>query len=325
VDSRWVFSVKYDELGNPLKYKARLVARGFTQKYQVDYDETFAPVARISSFRFILSLAVQNDLKVHQMDVKTAFLNGTINEEIYMNLPQGVSINGENVCKLNKAIYGLKQAARYWFEGFELALKECEFANSPVDHCIYILDRGDIKENIYVLLHVDDVVIATPDMTRMNNFKKYLMEKFRMTVLKEIRHFSGIRIVMQENKICLSQAAYVKRVLNKFNMNDCNAVSTPLPNKLNYESLNSDENCSALCRNLIGCLMYIMLCTRPDLATAVNILSRYSSKNNSELWQCLKRVLKYLKGRINMKLIFKKNAVFENTLVGYVDSDWGGN
>lgn len=146
----------------------------------------------------------------------------------------------------------------------------------------------------------------------MNSFKKYLMEKFRMTDLKEIRHFIGIRIEVYDHKICLSQVAYIKRVLNKFNMDDCNAVSTPLPNKLNYEALNSDENSNAPCRNLIGCFLYVMLCTRPDLATVVNILSRYCSKNNSELWQCLKRVLRYLKGSIDMKLVFKKKAEFEN-------------
>jgi len=324
VDSRWVFSVKYNELGNPIRYKARLVARGFTQKYQIDYEETFAPVARISSFRFILSLVIQYNLKVHQMDVKTAFLNGTLKEEIYMRLPQGISCNSDNVCKLNKAIYGLKQAARCWFEVFEQALKECEFVNSSVDRCIYILDKGNINENIYVLLYVDDVVIATGDMTRMNNFKRYLMEKFRMTDLNEIKHFIGIRIEMQEDKIYLSQSAYVKKILSKFNMENCNAVSTPLPSKINYELLNSDEDCNTPCRSLIGCLMYIMLCTRPDLTTAVNILSRYSSKNNSELWQNLKRVLRYLKGTIDMKLIFKKNLAFENKIIGYVDSDWAG-
>jgi len=244
------------------------------------------------------------------MDVKTAFLNGTLKEEIYMRLPQGIQWKGDNVCRLNKAIYGLKKATICWFEVFEQALMDCEFVNASVDRCIYILDKGDIRENIYVLIYVDDVVIATGNMITMAKFKNYLMKKFRMTDLKEIKHFIGIRIEMHEDKIFLSQAAYVKRILNKFNMDNCNAVSTPLPNKLNYELLNSDENCNAPCRNLIGCLMYIMLCTRPDLTTAVNILSRYSSKNNSELWQCLKRVLRYLKGTIEMKLIFKRSAEF---------------
>jgi len=108
-------------------------------------------------------------------------------------------------------------------------------------------------------------------------------------------------------------------------MSDCKSVSTPLATKLNYELLNSDEWYDAPCRNLVGCLMYVMLCTRPDLVTAVNILSRYMNKNNAELWICLKRILRYLKGNIDMKLEFKKNLSFENVIVGYADSDWGGN
>jgi len=125
VDCRWVFSIKQDEFGNLVKYKARLVARGFTQEYMTDYDETFAPVARISSFRFLLALSNQYDLMVHHMDVKTAFLNGTLKDDIYMSVPKGLNRSYENkVCKLIKAIYGLKQAARCWFEVFESVLKD---------------------------------------------------------------------------------------------------------------------------------------------------------------------------------------------------------
>lgn len=112
VDCKWVFTIKHDELGRPTRYKARLVARGFTQEYLIDYDETFAPVARISSFRIIMSLANQYGLKIHHMDVKTAFLNGVLKEEIYMRAPPGLACAGNQVCRLNRAIYGLKQAAR---------------------------------------------------------------------------------------------------------------------------------------------------------------------------------------------------------------------
>ena len=119
-----VFSLKNDEFGNPIKYKARLVAKGFSQKYLIDYNETFAPVARISSFRFLIAFANQNCLLIHHMDVKTVFLNGTLKEEIYMKVPEGIKNEDNKVCKLNKALYGLKQAARCWFEEFEKALTE---------------------------------------------------------------------------------------------------------------------------------------------------------------------------------------------------------
>jgi len=145
-----------------------------------------------------------------------------------------------------------------------------------------------------------------------------------MTDLCEIRHFIGIKIDRKDDQICLSQSAYIKNVLKKFNTEDCNPVSTPLPSKLNYEDLQSEEPCEAPCRNLIDCLMYIMLCTRPDLSTSISILSRYNN-NNKELWQCLKRVLRYLKGTVDLKLSFKRNLKMDNILIGYVDSDWAGN
>ena len=324
VDCKWVFTVKNDEFGNPLKFKARVVARGFSQVYLTDYNETFAPVARIPSFRFVIAFSNQFNLLVHHMDVKTAFLNGILKEEIYMRVPEGVECKANQVCKLNKAIYGLKQAARCWFEMFEKVLFEKGFRNSAVDRCIYILDRGHVSKNIYVVLYVDDLVIATANFETMNRFKNYLMEKFFMTDLKDIKLFLGIRVLRSENKITLDQSAYIKTILDKFNMSDCKAVSTPLENKLNYRVLNSDEKFDAPCRNLIGCLMYVMLCTRPDLSVAVNILSRYLTKNNKELWQCLKRVLRYLKGSIDIKLNYMRGN-YNDLLIGYVDSDWGGN
>lgn len=324
VDCKWVFTIKNDEYGNPSKYKARLVARGFSQEYLVDYEETFAPVARISSFRFILAFSNQFNLLVHHMDVKTAFLNGVLKEEIYMKVPEGVKSKSNQVCKLHKALYGLKQAARCWFEVFEQALKDTGFKNSSVDRCIYLLDKGSVSRNIYVVLYVDDLVIATANTETMISFKKYLKEKFCMVDLHDIKLFVGIKIERSGNKITLDQSAYLKTVLSKFKMHDCNAVSTPLQNKLDYKALNSDEKYDAPCRNLIGCLMYVMLCTRPDLSTAVNILSRYTNKNNKELWQSLKRVLRYIKGSLDIKLIYVRSD-YNNILSGYVDSDWGSN
>lgn len=284
IDCKWIFTVKNDESGKPVRYKARLVARGFSQEYLTDYTETFAPVARIAGFRFMISFANQNKLLIHHMDVKTAFLNGNLKEQIFMKVPEGVVFPENHVCKLNKALYGLKQAARCWFELFELSLKERGFQNSSVDRCIFILDKGDISKNIYVVLYVDDLVIACANNKTMMDFKNYLMNQFKMTDLKDIKLFLGIRVTRcDDDTITLDQTVYIKTVLSKFNMQDCKPVNTPLETKPNYESLNSDEKYNAPCRNVIGCLMYIMLCTRPDLSTSINILSRYTNKNNKEL------------------------------------------
>ena len=326
VDCKWVFALKTDEFGNPARYKARLVARGFMQEYMVDYQETFAPVARIASFRFLLALANQYNLLVHHMDVKTAFLNGILKEEIYMRIPEGIKVdpNKNLVCRLNKALYGLKQAARCWFQVFENTLKEVGFKNSPVERCVYILDKGNIDKNIYVILYVDDLVIITKDVKRMTNFKNYVKQKFSMSDLGEIKLFLGIRIIRTENKITLDQSAYIKTILNKFNMNGCHSVSTPMECKIDYFALDSNTYYEAPSQNLLGCLMYLMVCTRPDLSNSINILSRFASKKNKLLWDYLKRVLSYLKGTIDLKLAFTRNQNFSEFLTGYVDSDLGG-
>lgn len=324
VACKWVFAIKNNEFGEKVKYKARLVACGYSQKFAEDYDQTFAPVARIASLRILTAFANQFDLLIHQMDVKTAFLNGVLKEEIYMRIPEGMESKENHVCKLNKALYGLKQGARCWFETFEIKLLKVDFKTSPADRCIYFLDRGDISKNIYVILYVDDVVIICKDLKTMMSFKRYLMSEFSMVDLGSIRLFLGIKFERGNEEITMSQCAYIDAVLKKFNMSDCNPISNPLPSKLNFEALNSDERCDAPCQSLIGCLMYIMLSTRPDLSTAVNILSRFASKNNKELWQCLKRVLRYLKGSRALKLTYKRNNDHEHILSGFVDSDWAG-
>lgn len=158
----------------------------------------------------------------------------------------------------------------------------------------------------------------------MKNFKLYLKNQFEMVDMDEIRLFLGINVQRRHNEISIDQTIYLENVLKRFNMSDCNPVNTPLPVKLDSEALNSNEVFEAPSRNLIGCLMYAMQCTRPDLCTAINFLSRYQNKNNKELWQNLKRVLRYIKGTIKLKLTYSKSLNIES-LVGYVDADWGGN
>lgn len=181
IGCKWVFNIKNDASGNPIRYKARLVAKGYTQQYQVDYDETFAPVAGITSFRFLLAIANKFNLKVHHMDVKTAFLNGKLDEEIYMRAPEGMPNEENMVCKLNKSLYGLKQAARCWFIELDKVLREMDFVESPVDRCIYTLRGHSIQKNVYIILYVNDLVIITGDNNKMTKIKE------------EISLFLGIR------------------------------------------------------------------------------------------------------------------------------------
>lgn len=322
VSCKWVFTLKNNELGEPVRYKARLVARGFTQEYLQDYDETFAPVARLTTFRFILAFANQFNLYVHHMDVKTAFLNGILKENIYMEVPEGILAQDNQVCKLNKTLYGLKQSSRCWFERFDLVLKDMGFKNSKVDPCLYILDKNNIDKNIYIVLYVDDLIISTKNKEILQVYKNNLMQKFQMTDLNEIKVFLGITVERTENTISLNQSTYLQNVLNSFSMSDCNPSKSPLPCKLNYLALNSDVYYNAPCRNVIGCLMYAMICTRPDICASINILSRFQSKNNEELWKCLKHLLRYIKGSSNLKLTYRK-CDYKQLIIGYADSDWG--
>lgn len=324
ISCKWVFNIKNNERGEPSKYKARLVARGFSQQYLEDYDETFAPVTRITTLRFMLAFSNQYDLLIHHMDVKTAFLNGILKEEIYMEVPDGIKADRDQVCRLNKSLYGLKQSSRCWFERFDNIITQKGFKNSKVDPCLYILDKGHIMKNIYIVLYVDDLLIATKDINTLTNFKSHLMQSFKMTDLQEIKFFLGIQIKRTKDKLTLDQSTYLKNVLNKFSMSDCVPIKSPLPSKLNYKALNSEVYYNAPSRNLIGCLMYAMLCTRPDISAAVNILSRYQSKNNKELWNSLKNLLRYIKGTVDLKLTYRKTN-FKSLIIGYADSDWGNN
>jgi hypothetical protein len=168
-----------------------------------------------------------------------------------------------------------------------------------------------------VLLYVDDVLIITYNAETMTNFKAFLMQQLRMIDLKQISLFLGIRVIRSENEITLDQTIFLKNIVTKFNMSDCKPVATPLPVQINYEELNSNISYNAPCKNLVGCLMYAMLCTRPDMYAAINILSR---KNNKELWQCLKRVLRYIKGTLDLKLVYKRST-YTNVVIGYADAD----
>ena len=192
------------------------------------------------------------------------------------------------------------------------------FQNSPVDRCVYILNRGDISKNIHIILNVDDLVIATEDINEMNRIKSYLGNKFKMTNLKDIKVFLGVRILRDNNKISLDQTSYINTVLHKFNIYDCKPNKTPLVEKLEFDKLDLDEYYDAPCQNLLGCLMYLMVCTTPDLSFTINVLRRFVNKNNRTVWQ-------YIKGTSDSKLVYKRNV--ENNLeilTGYVDSDWAG-
>ena len=197
VGCKWVYKIKYDKDGHINKYKARLVAKGFTQKYGIDYDETFAPVARFSSIRALLAMGAQFDLEIHQMDVKTAFFNGDIDTEIFMKQPDGYQEKGKEhlVCRLNKSIYGLKQAGRAWYEKINHELLNLGMKQSQSDNCIYTKITN--SEILIIALYVDDLLILTKSLMEMNKIKEQLTSRFEMKDLGEAKFILGIEIVKE--------------------------------------------------------------------------------------------------------------------------------
>src|SRR6266576_1199903 len=310
-------------MGRNVRYKVHLVAKGFSQAYKLDFDVTFVPVARLASFRLLVAIANQFELSMHHMDVTTAFLNGTLTENIYMEVPEGISHEPGSVCKLNKTLYGLKQASRGWFTKFDSVITGLGFRSVESDYCLYVKYDENSDNIIFLLIYVDDLIIVCKNYTLLQEVKKYLSNVFKMVDLGPLKHFLGIKVDRTENTISLSQSVFLESILSRFRMTDCHPCKTPLEVGLDYEKLNVDDfNCTKPCRSAIGCLMYAMLCTRPDLCATISILSRFQSKNNEELWNHIKCVLRYIKGTINLKLTYRRNP-FKLFLSGFVDADWG--
>lgn len=324
VDCKWVFKVKRDEIGNVNRYKARLVAKGFSQRKGFDFDETYAPVARITTVRTLLAVANKRGYFIHQMDVRTAFLNGVLKEEIYMKQPEGLDSDKPGlVCKLNKALYGLKQAPRSWNEQFDSFIKSIGFSRSKVDTCMYQMNvKGSV---VYLLLYVDDIILASDQMYLIEKLKQQLSKRFEMTDMGELKIFLGLKVDRDKSKgtLKISQSKYISNLLERFGMNDCNPIATPLEPNLKLEARKPEEELTKKpYRELIGCLTYLALASRPDISVAVNFFSRFQSAPTDTHWCHLKRILRYLKGTINLGLMYNRHGE-EEPLLGYADADWG--
>ena len=328
VGCKWIFRIKRDAQGNIKTWKARLVAKGYAQTEGVDYFDTFAPVAKFVSIRVLLSWAAIMGWEVHHMDVKTAFLHGKLEEEIYMEQPEGFAKKGEEdmVCLLVKSLYGLKQAPRAWNKKLHEQLVTLGFKRCESDHNVYL--REHKKGLVYLLVYVDDMLIVADSMLAMDACKVDLSKCFTMTDLGEASYFLGMEINRDKdaNTIHLQQGAYIKKVLERFDMADCAPMRTPFPTgiKLPLGAEGNYNKSFPEYASAVGSLMYLMVCTRPDLAFAVGAVSRFMSCPVEEHWEAVKRILRYVQGTKDNKLVLG-GVVGEATMVGYTDADWGGN
>lgn len=326
IGSKWVFKVKYDEQGQPSQYKARLVAKGFEQNDQSELGDIYAPVAKLGTVRILLAVATHLNLPIYQMDVQSAFLYGDIEEEVYMSKPEGVGGDGATVYRLNKSLYGLKKSPKYWNEKFNRVMEQDGFERSKHDCCLFM--KNSIKSKLYVLMYVDDLLIVGSDEREIRKVKLNLKNNFKMKDLGEASNYLGINISQdrKEGTLKLNQTQFLKSVLVKYGMENCRSVATPMDPSVKIskdDQQSEDRELETKCRKLIGSLMYAAVGTRPDLCATLSFLSRYQNCASEVLWTALKRVLRYIRGTLNVSLVYRRLSSAP-TVEGYVDADWGG-
>ncbi|CCM06583.1 uncharacterized protein FIBRA_08861 [Fibroporia radiculosa] len=317
VKNKWVFKHKADG-----RCRSRLVAKGFTQVEGIDYNETFSPVARYESIRFLFAMAAQEDWDIHSMDVKTAFLNGELDEEIYMEQPEGFTSLGQEdkVCRLKKAIYGLKQVSRTWNLKIHRTLVKLGFTRTYSDTGVYVYRRQKGDSITVIILYVDDVTLMGDSMNHIQQTTRALSKAYGMTDLGKIQSFLGMHITHDRPNRVLSidQEHYLAGVLERFGMSDSNPVRTPLPSGAKLVSpLVADPNyvadteLIAQYQSLIRSLLYAEIGTRPDIAYAITRLAKYSHHPSKELLGYAKHILRV--------------ATPSSNLIGFSDSDWAEN
>ncbi|KAK9178380.1 hypothetical protein WN943_027570 [Citrus x changshan-huyou] len=320
IGCKWIYRIKYHSDGSIERCKARLVILGNNQIEGVDYNETFAPVAKMVSVRTFLAVAVARDWELHQMDVNNAFLHGDLDEEVYMQLPPGFSTTSSGkVCRLRKSLYGLSQAPRNWFAKLAGALKSFGFVQSYADYSLFTFERHDIS--IHVLIYVDDLIIAGNNTTAISTFKAYLSCCFHMKDLGVLKYFLGIEISRGPTSMFLSQRKYTLDILAETGL--LGAKPTRYPIDQNHRlALDDGPMYSDLVqyRKLIGRLIYLTI-TRPELCYSVHVLAQFMQCPREIHWEVAIRVLRYLKGHSGQGIFLRRDSALQ--LIAYCDSDWG--
>ena len=322
IGTKWVFRNKRDEHGVIVRNKARLVAQGYNQEEGIDYEETFAPVARLESIRMLLAFASHKEFILYQMDVKSAFLNGYIVEEVYVEQPPGFQDHKypDYVFKLKKALYGLKQAPRAWYDRLSKFLLQNGFSIGKVDTTLFTKTKG--VDLIIVQIYVDDIIFGSTNVSLCEEFSKCMHSEFEMSMMGELNYFLGLQIKQTKEGIFINQAKYVKDLLKKFDFEGMKPLSTPMSSSI---KIDKDENGKAVditkYRGMIGSLLYLTA-SRPDIMYSVCLCARYQSNPKESHLNAVKRIFRYLSGTKNLGLWYPKGTHID--LFSYTDADWAG-
>ncbi|GJS65298.1 retrotransposon protein, putative, ty1-copia subclass [Tanacetum coccineum] len=331
VGSKCLFKKKTDMDGNIHTYKACLVAKGFTQTYEVDYEETFSPVADIKSIRILIAIAAYYGYEIWIMDAKTTFLNGRLNEDVYMVQPEGF-VNPKHPrrdCKLQISIYGLKQASRSWNKRFDEEIKRYGFTQNPNESCVY--KRASRCNTVFLILYVDDILLMGNNIPMLQDVKSWLGKSFAMKDLGEAAYILGIKIYRDRSKrlIVLSQNVYIDKILKRFRMDTSKHRTILMQPNVDLSNTQGPSTPAEVKRmkgipyaSAVGSIMYVVRCTRPDIAFSQNLMSRYQQNTGESHWTTVKNILKYLRNTKDMFLVYGGDSTTELGVTCYTDASW---
>ncbi|CAL9026178.1 unnamed protein product [Prunus brigantina] len=322
IGTKWIFKNKTDEQGNVVRNKARLVAQGYTQMEGIDFDETFAPVARLESVRLLLAIACHLKFKLYQMDVKTAFLNGVLNEEVYVEQPKGFEDphHPNDVFRLKKALYGLKQAPRAWYERLSSHLLGNGYVRGSVDKTLFV--KRFKKDVLIAQVYVDDIVVGSTSDLHVQDFIHVMTSEFEMSLVGELNYFLGLQIKQSHDGIFLSQSKYAKKFVTKFGLEGAKSARTPMSTSAKiHRDLHGKSVDQTLYRSMIRSLFYLTA-SRPDISFSVGVCARFQSDPKESHLFAVKRIIKYVSGTIGFGLWYTYDTCVN--LVGYSDVDWAG-
>ncbi|KAI3758803.1 hypothetical protein L6452_06375 [Arctium lappa] len=322
IGTKWVFKNKKDEDGIVIRNKARLVAKGYRQEEDIDYDETYALVARIEAIRIFLAYAAHKNFTVFQMDVKTTFLNGILKEEVYVSQPEGF-VNQEmpdHVYILDKALYGLKQAPRAWYDVLSKFLVKSGFSKGKVDTTLFI--KKEKVDIILIQIYVDDIIFGSTNPKYCKNFSNLMVSRFQMSMMGEMNFFLGLQVKQFSTGIFINQSKYILDILRKYKMENCKPIGTPMApgTKINTDPSGKSVDVRTY-RGMIGSLMYLTS-SRPDIMFSTCLCSRYQVAPKESHLAVVKRIFRYLKGTADLGLWYPKDTGFQ--LTAYSDADHAG-